>query len=67
VRHQHPEYADAPQRLDNIAGNAAAALDLVGASRDVRREIADGGEQPRGPVRKRLPFGDCVKAVACRL
>ena len=44
VRHQHAEYANAPQCVDNIVRHPAAALDLFGASGDVRREITDGGE-----------------------
>jgi hypothetical protein len=55
------------RNASTISPGTRRRLSISSARGDTGREIADGGEQPRCLVRKRLPFGGSVKAVACRL
>ena len=67
ARQQGSEQAHTPQPVDDVGRNAAGTLDLRGASGKLRRQVIDGGAQPRGSARNGLLLHGRVGALICAL
>jgi hypothetical protein len=56
-----------PQPVGDVGRNSARALDLASASGKLRRQIIDGGEQPRRSTPDGVLFDGRVCTLGCKL